>query len=143
MIAEVSSIDPSVNSSTSNSTATVTVTTAQVSVTWLDDGSANGLWIISPNEVSINKKIELIVYTLTEKSTPGVQFLPSTPALWISPPLPDNFDTKVSEDGRQVFIADSNQTTGDPQSFSFRLLTVYDNATRISPDPTIINREPS
>jgi hypothetical protein len=115
----------------------------QVSVTWVDNGTQNGLWMINPTEVIITKKVGLIVYTLTSKSTPGAVFLSPDPVLWISPSQPDNFAADVSEEGLQLFLANTNDTKGEPQAFSFRLLVVYDGVTRISPDPTIINKEPS
>ncbi|HYG64975.1 MAG TPA: hypothetical protein VEL74_20500, partial [Thermoanaerobaculia bacterium] len=124
-------------------TTSATAVSVQASVTWLDDGTANGAWIVNPDKITVSARIELLVYTMSDKSTPGVRFLSSTPLVWISPPQPDNFDAQVSEDGRQLFIADRNQTTGLPEAFSFRLLAVYDDITRISPDPMIINLDPS
>ena len=112
-----------------------------VTVTWTEDGSRNGLWSIHPKVVTIDSKAGLIIYTFSGESTPGVRFA-TAPVLWIEPSDPDNF--VISAAGQQVLIADANETTGlISQSFSFLLLADYGGITRISPDPTIINKEPS
>lgn len=125
----------------------------EVSVTWKYDPAnpqGAGAWTIEPSEVTIDKKVAIITYTFTPDSTPGVRFAMGpdanepSPVLWISPSNPDNFEVTVIDGGRSVLIADANETRGiDPQSFSFLLVAVYQDVTRISPDPTIINKEPS
>lgn len=129
----------------------------EVLVTWQEDRenlkNINGIWTIEPKEVTINKAIALIKYTLSLDSAPGVQFTTgkgseAPPVLWIYPSDPKNFDvTVVEKDGkpaRQLIVADSNRTPpGGEEAFHFRLVIVHNNVTRISPDPTIINVEPT
>lgn len=121
----------------------------EVSVTWEDNQTANGKWTIEPGEVTINKKVALILYRLSPASTPGVRFATGdgnepSPVLWISPSDPDNFEVTVVDKGQQLILADANRTpAGEKEAFSFRLIAVYNDVTRISPDPTIINVEPT
>lgn len=120
----------------------------QVSVTWVDNQTDDGKWTIEPGEVKINKRVALILYRLSPASTPGVRFATGennepSPVLWISPSNPDNFDVTVVDNGQQLVIADANDRPADRQTFSFRLVAVYNGVTRISPDPTIINVDPT
>lgn len=123
----------------------------EVNITWKDDPvEINGRWTIEPSEVTISKKVAIILYTFGPESTPGVRFAlgedanEPSPVLWISPSNPDNFEVTTFNGGEKLVIADANDTpAGGETTFSFRLVAVYQDITRISPDPTIINKEPS
>lgn len=129
----------------------------EVLVTWQEDHenpkNVNGIWTIEPKEVTINKAVALIKYTLSQDGAPGVRFTTgqgseAPPVLWIYPSDPKNFDVTVVEKGgkagQQLIVADANRTPpGGVEAFHFRLVVVYDNVVRISPDPTIINVDPT
>lgn len=125
----------------------------EVSITWKHDPfnpEGNGAWTISPNEVTISKKVAIIIYRFDLDSTPGVRFAlgedfnEPSPVLWIAPSNPDNFEVTTLNGGEKLLIADANDTpAGGETTFSFRLVAVFQDVTRISPDPTIINKEPS
>ncbi|HSF40487.1 MAG TPA: hypothetical protein VLT87_11890 [Thermoanaerobaculia bacterium] len=128
----------------------------EVSVTWKEDDqnpqNINGLWTVEPQEVTVKSTVALLKYTLSRDSTPGVQFTTgqgkeAPPVLWIFPSSPKNFDvTVVEKDGKpaqQLIIADANLTSAGEEPFHFRLVAVYNNVVRISPDPTIINVDPT
>jgi hypothetical protein len=125
----------------------------EVSITWKYDPSdpdGAGAWTIAPDQVTINKKVAIILYRFDLDSTPGVRFAlgedanEPSPVLWIDPSNPDNFEVTTLNGGEKLVIADANSTpAGEETTFSFRLVAVYQDVTRISPDPTIINKQPS
>jgi hypothetical protein len=121
----------------------------EVSITWkYDPTDVNGQWVIAPNEITISKKVAIIIYRFDLDSTPGVRFAlgdgnEPSPVLWIAPSNPDNFEVTTFNDGEKLVIADANDTPSGEMTFSFRLVAVFQGVTRISPDPTIINKEPS
>lgn len=116
----------------------------EVLVTWIDDGTPNGLWIFERETIEVYTPTAQILYTLSEASTEGVRFR-GNPVLWIEPAAPDNFAVQLTDESmRRISIVDANFTTGPAgESFGFRLLAVYKNRTRMSHDPTIINWDPS
>jgi hypothetical protein len=73
---------------------------------------------------------------------PGkVNFDPSQPVVWGTPPPPPTWTVALSNDNMTVTITDFNSNTSSvPNRFPFSFQVIYDGPLQ-TPDPTIINAQ--
>lgn len=100
---------------------------------------------VSSEDFTIKLDVPLGWFELTLKQGPGASFT-TTPIQWIfnqSPiPTPTSFNVQRNNQ-LKVTILNINQAGQEPLTFGFEIAVMYQGKTYTSPDPTIINVDPT
>lgn len=121
-----------------------TVQLAQISLTWIDDGTTTGMFAyegdidtqVDPPAITITEDIGVIVVTLSPESTEGATLYSEQPVLWVDPESQPRDIALATTKGGKLVIADVDIDT-NVYSFSFQV--EYKGVVYTSPDPSIVN----
>jgi hypothetical protein len=109
-------------------------------------GSTGPTWVSSPTSVTVDpRQTAVIAITLltTSPSSPAAIFDTSNPMTWM-PPAPPTWAMQGWLDQPTVlYVKSINQGPNPKGQWNFVVNVTYDGQTYTSPDPTIINIEPT
>lgn len=97
-------------------------------------------WVDDPESVEISKEGSTIAVALSLNGATGTLVYNTTAINWDSGTPAGQFSVSPQGGGTSVTITDQDTSYG---SFGFTVNVLYNNTPYTSPDPTIINKQPT